>query len=59
MIFILAIICMIFCGLAIKKANAVIREARAILQDIEAHHDLLIEVARREARRNRFRRLMK
>lgn len=52
-----AVVCTVLCALAIKKANTIISEARAILQDIEDNRALLIAVAKRDARRSKFRRL--
>jgi len=53
--FITVVVCIIICSLSIKKTNNARRSAEAILEDIEAHHKFLINVAAKESRRSKWR----
>jgi hypothetical protein len=53
--FITITVCVVVCSLTLKKAHNHLRSARAILEDIEAHHKFLISVAAKESRRSKWR----
>lgn len=53
--FVTIITCLVICSLTLKKAHSHLRSARAILDDIEAHHKFLITVAAKESRRGKWR----
>jgi hypothetical protein len=53
--FITITICVVVCSLTLRKAHNHLRSARAILEDIEAHHKFLISVAAKESRRSKWR----
>jgi len=53
--FITIFACVVVCSLTLKKAHNNLRSAKAILEDIEAHHKFLISVASKESRRSKWR----